>query len=206
MRWREHILDSKDSLLKCMIKRVGAMGKVRKSASFKTRKMIANGIFLSKLIYLMPVWITAEDYLINALQVCQNKVARIVAKVDRLTPTAVVLKQCGWLPVRHLMMFHSLVLLHKTIHNQTPAYLYSKVISGSEQPSTRQAVVATAALVAAGVPRQPTVDECSLELKKKSWCWSAPVWYNKLPLELKSERKMTKFKTRLKEWVPAYVE
>ena len=154
----------------------------------------------------MPVWIAAEDYLIHALQVCQNKVARIVTKHDKLTPTAVVLKQCGWMPVRHLMIFHSLVLLHTTIKNQMPAYLYSKVTSGPEQPSTRQAVVATAALVAAGVPRQPTVDECSLELKKKSWCWSAPVWYSKLPLELKSENKMTTFKTRLKQWVAAYVE
>ena len=47
---------SEDSLLKSLNKRVGAVKKISKSASFKTRKMIANGLFISKLIYLMPVW------------------------------------------------------------------------------------------------------------------------------------------------------
>ena len=66
--------------------------------------MIANGNFMSKLIYLMPVWMGCEDYLVNALQVCQNMVARLVTKLDRYryTPTNVLLQQCGWLPVRQL--------------------------------------------------------------------------------------------------------
>ena len=100
MGWREHILDNEDSLLKCLNKRVGAIRKISHTASFKTRKMIANGIFISKLIYLMPLWMGCEDYLVNALQVCQNKVARLVTKLDRFTPTTVILKQCGWMPVR----------------------------------------------------------------------------------------------------------
>ena len=56
MRRKEHILDNKDSLTTSLNKRVGAVKKISKSASFKTRKMIANGLFISKLIYLMPVW------------------------------------------------------------------------------------------------------------------------------------------------------
>ena len=98
MRWKEHILDNKDSLLKCLNQRVGAMKKISKTASFKTRKVVANGIFIPKLIYLLPVWMGCEDYLINALQVCQNKVARMVTKLDRFTPTKVFLKQCDWIP------------------------------------------------------------------------------------------------------------
>ena len=80
--------------------------------------MIANGILISKLIYLMPVWAGAEDYLINALQVCQNKAARLVTKLDIFTPSMVLMKQCGWLPVKQLMVFHIIVLLHKTLKNQ----------------------------------------------------------------------------------------
>ena len=59
--------------------------------------MIANGIFVSKLIYLMPVWIGCEDYLVNALQVFQKKVARVVTKLDRVIPTKVLMLQYGWL-------------------------------------------------------------------------------------------------------------
>ena len=206
MRWREHILESKDALIKELNKRAGAMKKISQSASFKTRKMIANGIFVSKLIYLMPVWMGCEDYLVNALQVCQNKVARVVTKLDRYTPTMVLLSQCGWMPVKQLMIFHSLLLLHKTIQQQTPEFLYEKITSGSEQPHTRHSVVAASSLAAAGLPRQPTVEECELELKKRSWCWSSPVWYKKLPLDLRAEKKLPKFKTRLKEWVKMNVE
>ena len=89
MHWKEHIMDSKDSLLKSPSGRAAAVKMVSKMASFKTRKMVANGIFMSKLIYLMPVWMGCEDYLVNALQVCQNKVARYVTKLDRYTPTNV---------------------------------------------------------------------------------------------------------------------
>ena len=49
--------------------------------------MLANGLFMSKLIYLMPVWAGCEEYLVNALQVIQNKVARSVTKKDIFTPT-----------------------------------------------------------------------------------------------------------------------
>ena len=45
MGWGEHIMDNKDAL-----KRIGAMKKISRVASFKTRKNIVNGIFKSKLI------------------------------------------------------------------------------------------------------------------------------------------------------------
>ena len=61
------------------------MKKISRTASFKTRKMIANGIFISKLIYLMPVWVGCEDYLFNALLVSMNKVARSVTELDIFT-------------------------------------------------------------------------------------------------------------------------
>jgi hypothetical protein len=56
-------------------KRIGALKKISPVACFKARIYLANGIFMSKLIYLMPVWSGFEDYLVNSLQVCQNKAA-----------------------------------------------------------------------------------------------------------------------------------
>ena len=55
MHWKEHIMDNKDALLKSLTTRATAIKKISKTTSFKTSKMIANGIFMSKLIYLMPV-------------------------------------------------------------------------------------------------------------------------------------------------------
>ena len=57
------------------------------TASFKSRKMIGTGIFLSKLINLMPLWSGCEDYLVKLLQVVQNKAARSIAKLSFSTPS-----------------------------------------------------------------------------------------------------------------------
>ena len=61
MKWKEHIVTNDDSLIKSLNRRAGAIKKISKNASFKARKRIANGLYMSKLIYLMPVWIGSED-------------------------------------------------------------------------------------------------------------------------------------------------
>ena len=75
MRWDEHILESDKSLVRALNMRLGALKKFSCVASFKTRKSIANGIFMSKLIYLMPLWSGCEEYLVPTSgpeQSCQN--------------------------------------------------------------------------------------------------------------------------------------
>ena len=118
---------NEDSFIKSLTKRQLAIKKISSMASFKSRKMIANGIFMSKLIYLMPVWAGCEDYLTKALQVIQNKVARSVTKRNIFTPTKTLMKECGWLTVKQLMVYHILVQIQKTIQSQTPEYLYTRV-------------------------------------------------------------------------------
>ena len=122
----------KNSMVKSLNKRLGALRKIQKTASFKTRKMIATGIFMSKLIYLMPLWSGCEDYLVRALQVIQNKAARSVSKLSIFTPSKTPLKTCQWMSVRQLMAYHSLVLLHKTLTNKAPQYMYDKVRAGGD--------------------------------------------------------------------------
>ena len=159
MKWRKHLLDSENSLVKCLNKRVGALKQICQVSSFKTRKIIADGIFISKLIYLMPAWVGCEEYLVDVLQVCQNKAARLVKKLDRFTPTRVLLRQCGWLSVKQLMVYHSLVLLRKIFQNHKPEYLYQKITAGAPQRNTRQSLAVARTLAAAGVLSQPTSPE-----------------------------------------------
>ena len=139
--------------------------------------------------------------LVNALQVNLNKVARIVTRLDRYTPTTVLMQQCGWMPVKQLMVFHSLVLLHKTLQNRSPSFLYQKVTSGKQGYRTRQADIRSAADVAAGVTIHPSVDSSELDLCRRSWVWVSVHWYRQLPPSLRAEKKITMFKTALKTWV-----
>ena len=76
LKWTNHILLSEDSLVKKLGTRLSALKLIGKVADFKTRKMLADGLFMSKLIYLIPLWGGCEKYLLKALQVVQNKSAR----------------------------------------------------------------------------------------------------------------------------------
>jgi hypothetical protein len=191
--------------------RLGAIKKLSKVASFKTRKTIASGIFMSKLIYLMPLWSGCEEYLIKALQVVQNKAARSVAKLNIFTATRTLVKVCGWMSVRQLLAYHSLVLLHKTLINKAPVYLYQKVTSGGQFPyKTRQAATCPPGFSFnvnhpsdSGAVRQSTGSK--LGLSKQGWCWRSVEQYNTLPPELRLEKKLPNFKKRLKEWVDLHI-
>ena len=192
IRWVEHILDSDVSLVKALNMRIGALKKVGNIASFKTRKAIGNGIFMSKLIYLMPLWAGCEEYLINCLQIAKNKAARCISKHNSYTPTKVILKACGWMSVRQLMVYHSLVLLHKTLASKSPVYLYQKLTSGGEfSYGTRQAT--TGSIRQGPGPRK--------DLSRLGWCWRSVDLYNTLQTDLKLERKLPSFIKRLKEWI-----
>ena len=103
LKWSQYILhgnpkpDGKKSLIMQLNTRLNGLKLMCKVASFKTRLMIANGIFMSKLIYVIPLWARCENYLINALQVVQNSAARAVTKCNWRTSIKSLLTQCGWL-------------------------------------------------------------------------------------------------------------
>ena len=53
LKWREHLVDSEQSLVRQLTSRLNGLVKVAHHASFTTRLMVANGIFASKLCYLV---------------------------------------------------------------------------------------------------------------------------------------------------------
>ena len=50
LQWKENIRDNNKSLFRVLTSRLNALTKICRISDFKTRKMIANGIFISKLI------------------------------------------------------------------------------------------------------------------------------------------------------------
>ena len=212
MKWGEHVFLGENSLVKSLNKRLGALKKVQNIASFKSRKMIGTGIFLSKLIYLMPLWAGCDEYLVKALQVIQNKAARSIAKLSVFTPTKKLLKTCGWMSIRQLMTYHSLVLLHKTLAHKSPVYLYQKVTAAGQFPySTRQAARCPTKFsfevqhpTGIGIVRQ--APGTKLDIIKQGWCYRAVEKYNTIPVSLRLEKKLPKFKRDLKIWVETHID
>ena len=108
LEWNLHIRDHSNSLQRNLCSRLNALSKVCGVADFSTRKLIANGIFMSSLISLIQLWSGTSDMLLDSLQVAQNRTARLVTKLPLATSSETLLRQVGWLSVRQLSVFHSL--------------------------------------------------------------------------------------------------
>ena len=192
LKWTEHILLNEDSLIKKLGTRLNALKQIGKYADFQTRKMFANGLFMSKLIYLIPLWGGCEKFLIRALQVVQNKAARVVTKLGIFTPIKTLLRQCGWLSVHQLVFFHTVVLMYKTLANKSPEYLFR--MTGSEYNYKTRAKDA-------GKLRQVQEYKVENELNYKSYRWRSIRSWNQLPQDITSITSIQEFKFKLKAWV-----
>ena len=161
--------------------------------------MFANGLFLSKLIYLIPLWGGCEKFLLRALQTVQNRAARVVTRRGIYTSTKTLLRECGWLSVKQLVFFHSVVLFYKARLSKEPRCLYEMAAEiTSPKYDTRTSREQKLLTVGNHIPSQ--------QLSWNSFRWRVVRSWNMLPLELREVKNILKFKKELKQWVENNVE
>ena len=92
--------------------------------------MIANGAFHSKLVYLITLWGISQQYLLNALQVQQSTAARTVCGAQSWRwSRSRLLKRVGWMSIRQLIEYHTILQAHKTLTTERPRVLYHNLTS-----------------------------------------------------------------------------
>ena len=190
LSWNVHIASHEKSIVKTLTFKINGLSPLCYEADFKTSKILANGLVNSNLVYMIQLYGQASDYLIKMLQVQQNRAARLVTKLGWDTRTSELLKQVGWLSVRQLFVFHSLVLVWKIKKSEKPYYLnkkfYKNFSYGTRQATSNCFVVNT-------TPR--------CEFSRKSFVHSSTVLWNTLPTDLRNSSTLQAFKLKLKLWV-----
>ena len=111
--------------------------------------------------------------MMKALQISQNKVARLVAWVDWDTPVREIFNQIGWLSVQQLAFYHSVLLVYNVKATKQPRYL-SHMFNWSYKYNTRQAD--RGQIRSEGRPM--------LELTSSSFKWRAARQFNQLPMNI----------------------
>ena len=198
LKWGEHIADNESSLLKSLSTRLNALKKICCHSDLKTRLMIANGLFMSKLIYLLPVWGGAGTGLMRMLQVVQNTAARYVTRSSWYTPSTDLMKSCNWMSMKQLSAYHSLVITHKTLLSKEPQYLYDKFNNTQYPCNTR--------LSANNSIRIDGSFNADLSLTLSSFRWRSSGLYNTLPVGLRAQTRVSGFKSDLKGWVKQNID
>ena len=196
LKWSRHIRDGKKSLISILTSRINALNKVASYSSFKNRKMIANGVVMSHITYLIQLYGGCSEYLLSALQVLQNRAARVVTKLDWYTPTETLLLQCGWLSIRQMIQYHSILLLFKTKMSRKPVYMYSQ-ISHTFQKDTRLSTMGGIKDIRRFKSTRANQSFLPRTIK---------YWNENLPSEIRRETKIDIFKKKLRSWIKTDVK
>jgi hypothetical protein len=187
LEWNLHIRDHKGSLLNQLNSRLNGLRKVCVNASFGTKLMVANGVVMSKLAYLITLWGGAQQYLISAVQVQQLAAARAVCGFGcwRWSKRK-LLDRVGWLSVRQLVFYHTVLQAHKTLKTGQPKPLHQS-LTGDYPYTTRGA--------ASGQIRQDSSFSSQSTFK-----FRAMQYYNSVPVSVRVGSTAT-VKRKLKQWI-----
>ena len=129
----------------------------------------------------------------NSLQVIQNKVARVVMMMSWSTPTRELLAACGWLSVRQLAMYHTVLVVHKVLQVGSPLYI-ANMFCTEYRRNTRQA--------AEGYIK-PSRDSLAprTEIVASSFQHRAVQQYNMLTAETRNVTSIKQFKYLARNWI-----
>ena len=172
-------------------KRLTGLSHLRNILPYTLRKRITEGMFTSVLVYCLPVFGGCDKVDMVALQIMQNKAARLVTHAPQRTSRKEIFDQLGWMTVHQLVFYHSALSTYRIRGCSEPEYL-SNIMSRDNRAE------------------RIIVPNTNLTLAKNSYCYRGAAQWNSLPVQNRKCWKIGQFKSQLKKWillnVPQFVE
>ena len=144
---------------------------------------------MSSLTYIIQVYGSCSNYLLNLLQVQQNTAARCITKLPWMTSTKPLFHQCDWLSVRQLVIYHTLALLHRIITDKKPANIFQHISLVERETRTADRLT----LVDKRLFKTTTALKTFIPRAISDW--------NKMPLELREIKSKINFKKNLRVYI-----
>lgn len=107
-------------------KKTGVLSRLRNELTFGQKMLIYKTVVEPHFTYCSSILFQANNGEIDRLQKLQNKCMRSILKVNRFTNVSAMLSTLEILSVRQLIIFNTIVFIHKMVTDQTPAYLTVK--------------------------------------------------------------------------------
>ena len=121
LNWSEHVSILCESLLKYF----GIFNHIKYRVTPKIARQIYYAFIYSRIQYGIEVYSSCSETHINRLQVIQNKLLKLILKLDRLTATNILHKEINLLKVTHLGESSVLGFVNKVLCGQCPAIFLS---------------------------------------------------------------------------------
>ena len=177
LKWHIQVKELQSKLKK----RIAGLAHIKFILPFNTRKIVSEGMFNSCLVYCLPLFGACDVQEVKDLQVLQNKAAQIVTHSPPRAERKTMYNKLGWLTVRQLIMYHTLLTVYRVRQTQEPEYLASLLCRDS--PNGRIVIQNT-----------------SLTLAQKSFSIRGACNWNSLPPSIR-ELSLSQFKKEVKAWI-----
>ena len=171
-------------LRKCCYAELRKISSIRPFIEEKSAVQLCVSLILSKLDYCNCLFygMTKENF--YKLQLVQNHAARLVKKVNKRSSAKSLLKELHWLPVEQRVEYKIALIVFKCLNTEDfPSYLKDLIQVYTPSRSLRSA---DKLLLIKPITK--------LKVGERSFCYSAPVVWNKLPFELRSCTRLPSFK------------
>ena len=181
MLWTSHLESGGKSLFPQVRRLLGRLRHLGKLIPMDCRNNLAKGLIHSRLSYIMPLWGGATESHLKRAQVILNIAARWVTGLGRKTKISKLMKRAGWLTIKEQIKVANLVYTWKIVHLGKPSRPRERMNVTPEMKIDVQ------------VPR--------LQLSKECYRWRGSTLWNELPLYLRLERSIARFKRQVRTLV-----
>ena len=179
--WKMHLETGTKAVLPDIRKKLGSLKHLGTQIPFHSRKLLAEGLLISKLQYLISQWGGANQTLLTAAQRTQNKIARWVTGGNKRTRVRKLLTECGWLSIREQIDYHTTTQLWKVFNFGKPETISQKIHLDDENTASTS------------TPR--------LQFTSSGFRWRATKVWNDLPTDLRHSPSLPGFKKKLRLWI-----
>ena len=178
------------NLSKAVYLEIRRLKHISKFVSESCLKTLAASFILSRLDYCNALYKNLNKYQIEQIQKLQNFAAKVVLSKSIYEHVTPCLIELHWLPVSYRIDYKIAVLTFKCFYGLAPEYLSDLI---EEYQPTRQLRSANQKLLTQKVVKY-------VRLGEKSFSFSAPEVWNKLPFFLRNEPSFEVFKKNLKTY------
>ena len=168
---------------------------IRDSISISTATIIASAYILLLFDYCNFILYNTPSSYITKIQILKNSIARCIFNIPKYSHTHIspFLVKLHWLPVRHRILYKTLLLAHKAIHHDSPDYLASllklKLPTSTTTRSTNTFLL-----------QLPPKHNLHLT-NTRAWAISVPYSWNTLPTSIRTIPSTPNFNKLLKTYL-----
>ena len=179
--WNHQLELGEKPLIKVLRSVLGVLTHISKNLLQKSRLLLVNGLFMSRLLYLLPMWGGLPQKDTKKIQIIMNKCARMVLSMSRRTRTRTLMVGCSWLYFKELVTYHSAVQMFKIVNFDTPVNLRNKLTVAQD--------------------RRVNITPGRLKISRDSFRWRTVCVWNDLPNHIITTVKLSTFKKSLRRHI-----